>query len=224
VPSRYQRRLGDLPRQGYAVRWRLDVRKFPCVNVDCRRRIFTERLPKIAAVYARNTVRLVGALTEIASTGDGEAGARLARQLGMPISPDTLLRWIRRAPSPAEAMPEFVSVDDWTVRRGPRYWTIFCDLESHRPIDVLDDREAKTAADWLVPHPGIRVITHDRASFYIHGASAGAPQAMQVADRFHLMQNLRETMTRVLEHRYAHVVAAAPEVAAPDSNGRWHRH
>jgi transposase len=217
VHSRYRRNLGDLPWQGCVVRWRLEVRKFFCDNADCRRRIFTERVPKVAAAYARNTVRLDAALTEIAFTGGGEAGSRLAGRLGMPISPDTLLRWIRRAPTPAEATPQFIGVDDWAVRRGQRYGTILCDLESHRPIDLLDDREAKTVADWLILHPGIRVITRDRASFYIHGASAGAPQAMQVADRFHLMQNLREAMTRVLERRYPHVVAAAQGVAAASS-------
>lgn len=214
VHSRYRRNLGDLPWQGCVVRWRLEVRKFFCDNADCRRHIFTERLPKVAAAYARNTVRLDAALTEIAFTGGGEAGSRLAGRLGMPISPDTLLRCIRRAPTPAEAMPQFIGVDDWAVRRGQRYGTILCDLESHRPIDLLDDREAKSVADWLVLHPEIRVITRDRASFYIQGASAGAPQAMQVADRFHLMQNLREAMTRVLERRYSHVVAAAQEATA----------
>ena len=218
VHSRYRRNLGDLPWQGCVVRWRLEVRKFFCDNANCRRHIFTERLPKVAAAYARNTVRLDAALTEIAFTGGGEAGSRLAGRLGMPISPDTLLRWIRRAPTPAEAMPQFIGVDDWAVRRGQRYGTILCDLESHRPIDLLDDREAKSVADWLVPHPEIRVITRDRASFYIQGASTGAPQAMQVADRFHLMQNLREAMTRVLERQYSHIVAAAHEAAAAYSH------
>jgi transposase len=219
IHSRYARALADLPWQGRAVRWRLDVRKFFCGKADCPRRIFTERLPGITEAYARQTIRLNETLTSIAFACGGEGGSRLANELGMPISPDTMLRRIRRSPSPSPSALRAVGVDDWALRRGQRYGTLLCDLERHCPVDVLDGREAETVATWLQQHPGIDVITRDRASCYSEGASAGAPQATQVADRFHLMQNLRKALARMLEHRYQEVRLAVREVPATAQTG-----
>jgi hypothetical protein len=138
-----------------------------------------ERIPRVAAAYARKTRRLDEALLGIAFACGGEAGARLAHRLSMSTSPDTLLRCIRHCPEPPSRRLRAVGIDDWAVRRGQRYGTIVCDLDGHCPVDVLDDRESQTVAAWLARHPEIEVITRDRAGFYIEGASTGAPQAMR---------------------------------------------
>lgn len=213
IHSRYTRMLGDLPWHGRSVHLVLSVRRFFCDYTSCQRRIFAERISCVAAAYARRTRRLDEALSGIAFACGGEAGARLAHRLGMSTSPDTLLRRIRRGTVPESQRLRAVGIDDWAVRRGQRYGTIVCDLERHRPVDVLADRESKTVANWLSHHPEIEVITRDRAGFYIDGASTGAPQAMQVADRFHLMQNLREALHRLLDRRHKHLLAVAREVA-----------
>lgn len=216
IHSQYVRVLGDLPWQGRGVRWHLTARKFFCDSPSCPRRIFCERLPDVADVRARNTVRLNQSLISIAFACGGEGGSRLAQQLGMPTSPDTLLRRIRRSPEPASHALRVLGVDDWALRRGQQYGTLLCDLERHCPVDVLTGREAETVATWLQQHPEIEVITRDRASCYSEGASAGAPQAIQVADRFHLMQNLRKALAKMLERRYREIRLATQDAAVAE--------
>jgi transposase len=168
-----------------------------CRNASCPRRIFTERVPELVAVYARKTCRLVAALQAIGMALGGQAGARLAHRLGLPASRDTLLRLVRRLPLPVVAPLRAIGVDDGAHRKRQRYGTIVVDLERRRPVALLHDREAETLADWLRAHPGVTIIARDRLKAYMDGARAGAPQATQVADRFHLLQNLAEALDQV---------------------------
>jgi transposase len=197
VHSRYQRHLTDLPWGTRPVRIRLTVRKFVCRNPSCPRRIFTERVPDLVAAYARKTHRLLAALQAIGVALGGQAGARLAHRLGLPASRDTLLRLVRRLPLPVIPLLQAIGVDDWAHRKRQRYGTIVVDLERQRPVALLNDREAETLADWLRVHPSVTVIARDRLKAYRDGARAGAPQATQVADRFHLLQNLAEALDQV---------------------------
>lgn len=213
IHSFYTRTLSDLPWHGRTVRLQLLARKFFCITCACPRRIFVERLPRIAQAHARTTCRLAQTREWIGFALGGEAGSRLADRLGMPVSPDTLLRTIRNARVPASPTPQALGVDDWAYCRGRRYGTLICDLERHRPMDMLDDREAETLAAWLRAHPGVRIITRDRAHFYKEGVSAGAPQAAQVTDRFHLMRNLRNVLFKILERRHRDVAVAIRNAA-----------
>jgi len=212
------RRIADLPWQGVSVKLELHTRHFRCDNALCPRRIFCERLPQVVAVYARKTVRLNDAVRLIGFLIGGEAGARAAVRLGMSVSPDTLIRRVRQTAMPAMPTPRVLGVDDWAKRKGQSYGTILVDLERRRPVDLLLDREARTLAAWLKAHPGIEVITRDRARAYAEGITGGAPSALQVADRFHILKNLSEALERVLTRQHQFVRAAVQPPAAASSS------
>src|SRR5262249_1202997 len=153
---------------------------------------------------ARRTIRLLHALRAIGFTAGGEAGARLAHYLHLPTSSSTLLRAVK-AVSLAPIPPvRVLGVDDWAWKKGQRYGTILVDLERHHVIDLLKERSSEGFAQWLWTHQGIEIISRDRGSGYIEGATRGAPHAQQVADRWHLLSNLREALEQVLDrHRTA---------------------
>jgi transposase len=130
----------------------------------------------------------------------------------MTTSPDTLLRRVKRIQNEAAPPPRVVGIDDWAWRKGQRYGTLVVDLERGDVIDLLPDRDAETVAAWLKAHPGVEVVSRDRSAAYAQAATEGASQAEQVADRWHLLKNLREAVERVLE-RHSAVVDAAPALS-----------
>jgi transposase len=215
VHSRYRRALADLPCFGKAVRLVIMVRRFLCAEPQCPRRIFSERLLGFARPYSRATDRLREAHEAIGAALGGEPGSRLTVRLAIATSPDTLLRRVKQLEGESSAPPRFVGIDDWAWRKGRRYGTIVVDLERGDVIDLLPDRDAATVKKWLDDHPGVELISRDRSSSYAQAATESAPKAQQVADRWHLLKNLREAVERLFERRSDEVSEAvnAPATA-----------
>ncbi|MDQ3182499.1 MAG: ISL3 family transposase [Actinomycetota bacterium] len=205
----YTRTLADLPWCGTPVRLRVRVRKFFCDEPSCERKIFAERLGEVARPSARGTDRRREALEWIAFALGGEAGARLARELGLLVSPDTLLNRIRGAFRAEAEDVRVLGVDDFGFRKGNAPGTILVDLERHEVADLFEGHSAESIARWLGRHPGVEVVARDRSHVCREGINAGAPDALQVADRWHLLRSLALGLEEFLLHKRSALGRAA---------------
>jgi hypothetical protein len=217
--SSYWRRLKDLPIQGRSVQLKLHVGRWRCRNRACKRKIFCQRLPAVTGKYSQETKRFEEAAQVIGHALGGRAGERLSGRLGLRISDDTLLRRVKQAAQtrpPSKRIPA-LGVDDWAWRKGSgRYGTILVDLKRRKVADLLPDCSASAVEQWLRQHPGVKIISRDRQGSLAYGGRRGAPRAQQVADRFHLIQNLQQAVQLELTCQRAHLRIPIEEFTPPN--------
>src|SRR6266487_2854355 len=199
--SQYQRTVNDVPCGGRNVVLRLGVRKFFCLRLSCPRKVIASRLPDLVQPWARVSNRLREELKAIGLSASAEVSERLAPRLGMKVKAPTLLNYLRTIKDPPKADVTVLGIDDFAMRRGDKYGTILINIETGRPLDVLPDRTAKAVKPWLSTHPEIQVVSRDRASAFADAVSQVLPHATQVADRYHLIQNLREHLHQFLARK-----------------------
>ena len=220
VHSRYVRHITDQPIGGRQVLFHLHVRRFRCRTATCPRRTFAEQVPRLATRYARRSVPLQAFLADLGLILGGRPGMRFARRRIGTTSRMTLLRLVRALPEPPITIPTVLGVDDFALRRSHHYGTILTDLERHRVIDLLPERTADAFATWLREHGQPQLICRDRGGDYARGTRQGAPEAVQIADRFHLTRNSSEVLERILVRYPAALRAAVTEETAQMPDGR----
>ena len=198
----YQRHPQTVSSVGRQMRLCLSVKRYRCCNPACQRQTFAEQLSSWLRAFARRTNQLTELLYVVSVAVGAEVAHRVFRHLQIRVSGDTLLRVLRQKPVPPSHDLPVIGVDDWAFKRGRNYGTIIVNLETHQVVDLLPDRTADTLANWLQAHPTIEIVARDRSTDYSAGIRQGAPQAIQVADRWHLLLNLRQMMERYLTDSY----------------------
>jgi transposase len=202
VHGYYRRHLADSPAGGAPVVLELTLRRLVCTNLDCALQTFHEQVPGLAERYARRTPPLAGLVATVAVALAGRAGSALLAAAGVLLSRTAVLGALMALPEPAGSAPEAIGVDDFALRRGQRYATVIIDAVTRERLDVLDGRLAVTLEAWLKGHPGVNLVCRDRSTAYAAGARDGAPQAVQVADRWHVWKNLVDAVEKTaIAHR-----------------------
>jgi transposase len=222
VHSRYGRRLTEHPADGRRLVAKLEVRRFFCDAPDCGRRTFVEQIEGLTTRYARAGPGVKTLWRSVALVAGGRPGMRLCNSLAVPTGRARLLGQLHAPEVPARS-PRVLGVDDFAFRRSRTYGTILVDVETSAPVDLLSDRTSETLAAWLTAHPGAEIVCRDRDSGYSRAIKEAAPEATEVADRWHLLQNLSAAVEktchqhRVCLHKYAldDVDAPTPATALP---------
>jgi transposase len=198
----YQRHAQDLPCIGDNTRLQLRVRRFRCANPACPQKTFVEQFPDWLPRYARRTDRLTGLVRDVGFEVSAESARRILGHVRVVTSGDTVLRIVKRTVIVTNTSPRVVGLDDWAIRKGHRYGSIMVDHETGRVIELVKGRLDEDIEPWFAAHPEIEIVTRDRSTDYRKGLEAAAPQAIQIADRFHLLMNLRQLAQQIAADAY----------------------
>ena len=213
IHSHYQRTIADVAFAGRGLILKVLVRKWLCPDTSCPQRIFAEQFPGLVQRYARTTDRVIEVLQALGVTVNGADAARIALKFGLSTTAKTIIRRVLQLPLPKDPSIQIVGIDEWAWKKGSRYGTILVDLEHRRVADLLPERSVETSAAWFQEHPEVKIVSRDRGKIFREAASLGAPQAQQIADRFHLQQNFADALEHFFRHHKQALTTAARQLA-----------
>ena len=197
VHSTYCRSLQDLSVFSKPVSIKLLVKKYKCTNDQCKRKIFSQQLTSGFDRYSRRTKRANKQITQMSLEMSARKSSWVSNLQGLPVSPSTCLRLTSKCDIPIENYVRHLGIDDWAYRKGHTYGTIIIDREKGKAIDLIRSREKEDIINWLKSHPHIESVTRDRAECYSRSISLALPNAIQIADRFHLAVNYSDYVIRI---------------------------
>ncbi|MFI8880626.1 ISL3 family transposase [Streptomyces sp. NPDC055243] len=210
IHSRYKRQLADAAVGGRPVRIDLSVRRLYCENSACPKQTFAEQVPGLTVRYQRRTPLLQQVVEAVGILLAGRGGARMLQVIGVALSRCTVLSQLMRAPLPPLVTPRALGVDDFALY-GDSYGTLLVDATSRLPLTLWEGRDAVQLSRWLRQHPGVEVVCRDGSLAYRQGITSGAPDALQVGDRFHLWQGLSRQVQKIASAHHGCLPAALPE-------------
>ncbi len=196
----YTRTVQDLPIFQKNMTLRITAYDYFCQNESCKTRTMAEDYGKFIGRSGRMTGRLEDFIRTLALETNCEGAAAICKEMGIKVSGDSIIRMLRKmAEKPVPKCGEAIGVDDFAYRKGQTYCTVICDADTHNPIEVLDGRDGSTLQEWLKQNKHVKKVTRDRAGAYAKAITAELPGATQIADRFHLHQNLLKAVKEALK-------------------------
>jgi transposase len=211
-------KMQDLPILGNKVFLQIYAQMFSCMNPACKVSTFTENLPGLAGSYRQWTMRCEALIMAIAVNTSCEAASRICKEMNIGICGDTIIRMLLRNVREMPFYGEAIGVDDFALKKGQNYGTMICDLESHRPLALLPGRDGQSLKEWLARNKQVKLVTRDRAGSYAAAINEVLPNAVQVADRFHLYQNLLLAVKEALNGIIPDRIWIADESAVPSAD------
>ena len=194
-----RKNIRDLPILGRGVRLTIQAQKYYCRNTECGTNIFVEPLPGLIGSREQWTERCEALIMAVAMNTSCESAARICTLMNISVSGDTVIRMLLRNVRNTAYTGESIGIDDWATRKGHHYGTMICDMESHKPIVLLPGRDGDSVREWLKHNKQVKLISRDRAGAYAKAISDILPEAVQIADRFHLHHNLLEAVREALK-------------------------
>lgn len=195
VHDHYHRKITDLPVFQNTTTLFLKTRKFKCKNYSCHRKVFSEQTSHIKR-YSRRTIRVSQLLDSLSIELTGKHGSQLSKLLYLSVSCSTVTRIALKQELPVINQPAILGVDDWAFRKGVNYGTVLINMETSRPIDLLSSRDSANLKEWLKKYPAVKIVSRDRSGAYSSAINEICPDAIQVADRFHLLMNLSDALDK----------------------------
>jgi len=215
----YVRTVQDLPILGKNVILKITAYEYNCLNEDCAQKTFADDYNEFLSKFSRMTNRCEDFIKILALSTSCEGAAMICSKIGLKVSGDTIILMLKKTVSGDNTVTkcsDTIGIDDFAYRKGQTYCTVVCDWQTRKPVKILAGRDGESLKKWLQENKHIKKVTRDRAGAYAKAISEALPEAMQIADRFHLYQNLLSAVKEALKAELPNkipILSTTPDIA-----------